>query len=320
VGIVHWDEAPSHRLTVGHLDATWTFLGEAAGCSGVGVRRIAVEPGSWSTPVHDHGRSEEIFFVLSGSGVSYELVSPNPLAPPAPRVCDIRAGDCIVYHPGRGAHSIHAADEPVVFLAFGHRNTEEAPGFPRLGGALLRGRFVETLGTDQPLPVQFVREAELGAPDVSERGERPKSIVNLDDVEVESVERTRLARKRRDLGRAVGSVKTGLQYVEVAPGKLSTYQHCHSLEEEIFVVLGGDGVLVLGDEETPVRAGSVVSRPPGTRVAHTFRAGDEGLTLLAYGTREPNDIVYYPRSNKVFLRGVGVIARLEQLDHADGEE
>ena len=51
-----------------------------------------------------------------------------------------------------------------------------------------------------------------------------------------------------------------------------------------------------------------------------FRAGEQGLTVLAYGTREPNDICFYPRSGKVFLRGVGVIGRIEQLDYWDGEE
>jgi len=55
--------------------------------------------------------------------------------------------------------------------------------------------------------------------------------------------------------------------------------------------------------------------------AHAFRAGSAGLTVLMYGTREPNDICFYPRSGKVFLRGVGVIARLgEQLDYWDGED
>ena len=65
--------------------------------------------------------------------------------------------------------------------------------------------------------------------------------------------------------------------------------------------------------------GSTVARPAGTRVAHAFRAGPDGLTLLAYGTRDPNDIAYYPRSNKVYLRGVGVLARVEPLDYWDGE-
>jgi len=85
-------------------------------------------------------------------------------------------------------------------------------------------------------------------------------------------------------------------------------------------VLDGEGVLLLDEEETPVRPGHVVARPPATGVAHAFRAGDPGLTYLAYGTREPNDICYYPRSSKIFWRGVGLIARLEPLDYWDGED
>ena len=125
---------------------------------------------------------------------------------------------------------------------------------------------------------------------------------------------------RRDLGRAAGSAVTGIKYVEVAPGKAATPQHCHSLEEELFVILDGDGSLVLGDEESPVRPGHVVARPPGTGVAHAFRAGDSGLTFLAYGTREPGDLCYYPRSNKVSFGGLGVIARVQPVDYWDGED
>ncbi len=107
--------------------------------------------------------------------------------------------------------------------------------------------------------------------------------------------------------------------------------HIHPAHEELFVVLEGDGSLELTpsphargddviDESHAVRAGSVVSRAAGTRVAHPFPAGDRGLTLLAYGTREPNDIAYYPRSNKVFLRRAGVIGRLEHVSYWDGED
>ena len=54
-----------------------------------------------------------------------------------------------------------------------------------------------------------------------------------------------------------------------------------------------------------MRAGCTIARPAGTRRAHAMRAGDDGMTLLAYGTRDPNDIVYYPRSGKISFRGVG---------------
>lgn len=43
------------------------------------------------------------------------------------------------------------------------------------------------------------------------------------------------------------------------------------------------------------------------------------MTFLAYGTREPNDVCYYPRSNKTYWRGVGVITVLESLGYDDGE-
>ncbi len=113
---------------------------------------------------------------------------------------------------------------------------------------------------------------------------------------------------------------TGLNLITLAANSPGWPQHCHSAEEEIFVVLDGDGVCLLGDDEIPVHRGHVISRPAGTGIAHGFRAGGNGLTFLAYGTREPNDIAYYPKSNKVFLRGVNVIGRIEKLDYWDGEE
>jgi uncharacterized cupin superfamily protein len=63
----------------------------------------------------------------------------------------------------------------------------------------------------------------------------------------------------------------------------------------------------------------VVARPGGTRISHFFRGGEEGAEMLVYGTRDPNDIAYYPRSNKINFRGVGLIARLDALEYADGE-
>ena len=150
---------------------------------------------------------------------------------------------------------------------------------------------------------------------------------DADDVEPATRAGATVGRTVRDLGRAAGSFATGLRLFDVAPGKLHAPPHCHSAEEEIFVVLEGDGTLELwprertdGPEEHPVRRGSVVARPAGTRLAHAFRAGAEGLSFLAYGTRDPRDVAYYPRSGKVSLRGVGVIGRLDVLDYWDGED
>lgn len=53
--------------------------------------------------------------------------------------------------------------------------------------------------------------------------------------------------------------------------------------------------------------------------AHFFRARPDGMRFLAYGTREANDICYYPRSNKLYFRGLGLTGRLEPLSYDDGE-
>ena len=308
--LTHFDDARRREIEIGHLHATWSFLGEAAGSQGIGVRRIEVAPGGWSTPAHEHGREEEIFYVLGGRGLAWH----------AGNTYEIGAGDCVVFRPARGAHSVHAL-EPLDTLAFGPRLDDESVGFPRIGFSLVGGRGVETVpGVRDGYAVQFVREADAGPPELPPPSPRPAWIVNVADVEGESRDGPTVARRRRDLARAAGSVRTGLKVYEAAPGKLATPPHCHSAEEELFVVLDGDGHLLLGDEEHPVQRGHVVARPPGTGVAHTFRAGDRGLTFLAYGTRESNDICFYPRSGKVFFRGVNLVARIESLDYWDGEE
>src|SRR5207248_11004092 len=118
----------------------------------------------------------------------------------------------------------------------------------------------------------------------------------------------------------------------VEAGEVRAPQHAHAGGHEAVVGLDGEGGLLRGESAKPgadhdtvpqerhaVRRGSVVPRPAGTRIPHSFLAGKPGLTYLAYGTRDTNDICWYPRSNKVFFRGLGVIARLELLEYSDGE-
>ncbi|HSI97703.1 MAG TPA: hypothetical protein VK926_05030, partial [Gaiellaceae bacterium] len=63
--ISHWDEAPSRRAERGHIAGTW-YRVTGRSSHTVGVKRIQVDPGMWSTPLHLEGAEEEIFYVLSG--------------------------------------------------------------------------------------------------------------------------------------------------------------------------------------------------------------------------------------------------------------
>jgi uncharacterized cupin superfamily protein len=303
--VAHWDDVAERRREAGHIGGTWQDLGAAAGTVGVGVQRIRIDPGKWSTPAHVEGAAEEIFFVVGGGGISWQDGS-------AYRVGE---GDCLVHLPEEEAHTLRAGRDGLEVLAFGHRAFHGNTVLPRARVAWMWPAFVGDvvpIGDDHP----FKREAAAGEPDVGELLERPPRIANAADGIRHEI---RAGAIDLDLGGRVGSERTGLSHVTLEAARDGYPPHCHSAEEEIFVILEGSGTLFLGDEEAPVRPGHVVGRPPGTRVAHSFRAGSEGMTYLAYGTREPNDIAYYPRSNKIYFRGVGVMARLERLDYWDGE-
>ena len=258
-----------------------------------------------------HGEAEEIFYVLGGSGLTWM----------DEKAYEIRERDCIVYKNFHEAHTIRAGDDGLDVLAFGGREYTPVGELPH-GGSMWTVTGWAEVHDSHP----WDREPPLEWP--APEPERVPTIVNAADVEPE----VRGGRRRRHLAGAAGSRWTGLCHIELEPGVLSGPPHAHSAEEEIFVVLDGEGTLELtpsphgaaafGDrpETQPVRPGTVVARPPGTGVAHAFRAGERGLTLVAWGTREPNDICWYPRSQKLFWRGVGVIGRVEMLDYWDGEE
>ena len=314
--ISHWDDVRSSRGERGHIAGTWQSLTGRSSVL-VGVKRIQVDPGMWSTPLHLEGAEEEIFYVLAGSGVSVQSDGDDTLA------YEVRAGDCLVHLPLENAHTLQAGDDGIDVLAFGQRvYAGGVTWLPRAGVAWL-GNTWAPVGAEDDHP--WTREAAAGPPEVAELSPRPPNIVNVGDLEPMERDGATVGRRVRYPARSAGSVRTGLRHAEVLPGKLNAPPHCHSAEEEIFVVLDGDGHLLLWEDdgvaEHPVRAGSVVARPPGTGVAHAFRAGEKGMTLLLYGTRDPSDICFYPRSGKVYFIGLGLITRLgESLDYWDGED
>jgi uncharacterized cupin superfamily protein len=300
--LVHWDDVEPRRKEVGHLAVFMRDLGTAAGTVGVGVTRWEVDPGKWSTPAHAELIEEEIFYVLSGSGVAWIDGEAYEIGP----------GDCMVYNAAEEAHTHKAGPDRLDMLAFGMRAYNTGTFLPRAGTVRMDPATVDA-SSDPRHP--WERESAAGEPEVGEISSRPPNIVHFSEA-------TRLdvrASIDRDLGRSGGSERTGLCHVEVAAGKQGAPHHCHSAEEEVFVILEGGGTLRLGDEQAPIRTGHILGRPPGTGVAHSFRAGDEGMTYLAYGTREANDIAYYPDSDKVNFRGIKLITRLERLDYWDGE-
>jgi len=309
--LAHWDDVEPLSFRRGPMQLDRIDLGWAAGSRDVGVARLKLDPSGRSSPVHVELDEEEIFYILDGSGLSWQ----------DGKTFEVGSGDCIVHRVAEEAHTLIAGPDGIDALAFGERTDATASYLPR-AGVVRMGVTVEV--SQEPHP--WEREAAAGELELPEPSPRPDTIVNVADVE------GAYGGRAKELGDFAGSVRSGLNWISLQPGEEGSPPHCHSEEEELFVVLSGDGKLLLWPspqahrvnpeaktEEHAVREGHVISRPPGTRIAHSFVAGDNGLTYLAYGTRKPNDIAYYPRSNKIFFRGVGLIARLENLDYSDGE-
>jgi len=306
--IAHWDEVEPTRADNAALGFERFDLGEAADTLTVGVTRAHVHPGKQSSPFHVEVDEEEIFFVLGGAGLLRE----------GDATFEVRAGDCIVHRVAEEPHVLVGGEQGLDVLAFGERTNPTLTWLPRPRIAR-DGVSFHVPESKHPWELEAERGVvELGAP-----SPRPPNILNLADAPDDD--------GWRSLGRAAGSVRTGLNHVTVPAGQLNCPPHCHSADEEIFVVLEGEGTLELTPsptradggaqpEQHPVRAGSVVSRRASSGVAHAFRAGDDGLVLLAYGTRRPNDICWYPRSQKIYFRGVGVIAKIEHVAYEVGEE
>jgi uncharacterized cupin superfamily protein len=304
--VCHWDAVPERVVESGAMRAAWMDLGSAAGSVEVGLSRARVPAGAQTTPAHAHDAEEELCFVLAGTGLSWQDGT----------TYEVGAGDALLHRAGGAAHTLVGGPGGLELLIFGERRRAEVDRLPRAGVAWIGTTWTEAGHAPHP----WEREADAGPVDVAEApAPRPPDIVAVDAVPAEQRGRGDTAFVRRDLGRALGSAHTGLRRLEVAPNALSGPPHCHTAEEELFVVLDGAGTLLLGDEEQPLRPGHVVARPAGTGVAHAFRGGPDGLTLLAYGQRRPDDITFHPRSSKVFLRGAGIVFRVEDVDYWDGQ-
>jgi uncharacterized cupin superfamily protein len=302
VKIANMYKGRSSELEVGHIKGVWRDLGREVGSRTVGLRRIEVAEGHFSTPAHEHGADEEIFFVLGGEGLLWQ----------GGETYTVGAEDCIVHRPKRAPHTLRAGVGGLDVLVFGQRRDASLTALPRAGVAWSFPRWVELGDGDSP----FAREAAAGAPECPPpKNERPPNVVGLADVPFIFDGRARRA------GNAAGAAATGLNHVVLSAEQQGAPAHCHSLEEELFVVLEGKGVLELwtrgkqSPEEYPLHSGDVVSRPAGTGVAHALRPGPEGLTYLAYGTRESNDMCFYPQTGRVSLRGLGIALRSPEIDY-----
>jgi len=97
----------------------------------------------------------------------------------------------------------------------------------------------------------------------------------------------------------LGMKKLGCSVVELEAGKRAWPFHLHYGQEELFVILSGEGTLRYGETETPIRQGHVIFTPTGEGTAHQIINTSNGLLrYLALSSLDDPEICYYPDSDK----------------------
>ena len=111
---------------------------------------------------------------------------------------------------------------------------------------------------------------------------------------------------------------------EIPPQKSAYPYHYHTMNEEIFYIISGQGVLRTPDGERAVSPGDLLFFPANERGAHklTNTSETENLVYLDVDTANPLDISVYPDSGKIGVWGMGVnkvFKAVDEVDYYDGE-
>lgn len=130
------------------------------------------------------------------------------------------------------------------------------------------------------------------------------------------------------LARGTAAQKLGASFDILAPGKCGCPYHLHHAQEEMFVILEGNGTLRVAGEMLPVKPGDTIFIPAGPEYPHQIiNTSEAPLKYLSISTKEVPEICEYPDSGKYLAEGslasakpFEVIDRLSRsLDYWDGE-
>ena len=116
-------------------------------------------------------------------------------------------------------------------------------------------------------------------------------VVNIAELELDSWERgTLYGGSDVRIGPMIGVKDLGITYSEVPPGKSGCPFHNHHVEDEMFIILEGEGIYRFGDKTFPIKAGSVLGAPAGGQdTAHQIIGHTEIGLAMAHISKDVDE-------------------------------
>jgi uncharacterized cupin superfamily protein len=110
-----------------------------------------------------------------------------------------------------------------------------------------------------------------------------------------------------------GFDQIGIRLQVLEPGKPTGLYHAET-QQEAFLVLSGECLLLVEEEERRLRAWDFFHCPAGTR--HVFVGVEEPCVILMTGARMPDATIVYPESDLARSHGAGVEAETDSPHEA----
>lgn len=94
-----------------------------------------------------------------------------------------------------------------------------------------------------------------------------------------------LAKKGRVMaGETLGLTGCEISFNSLPAGQFIPFVHSHKMNEEVYIVIGGDGRFMADGDEFDITEGTVIRvSPKGER---TVKAGDNGITYICIQAKE----------------------------------
>ena len=101
------------------------------------------------------------------------------------------------------------------------------------------------------------------------------------------------------------ATKCRVNFVEVEPGNQAFSYHYHEMNEEVFYIISGIGIVRTSKGDINVKAGDVITFPTGIEGAHVIRNGSdkEKLVYLDFDAINVPEIVHMIDTKKVMVVG-----------------